>query len=159
MWRLTCRQRQQHQQPSERAWLYPCNQGWWFDWHRNTQNLQIIYPNLIQEAEYVTSKETVLSVYGLVKLIWGGKTMWISHHAVGVYQGTMLLFRVKGWKSSSMLSILSMFLEPIVPLQILKHTQGHTYTHICCKTSLRKHWGFMNSHQYVRHSLTLSTHV
>ncbi len=42
----------------------------------------------------------------------------VSYCDVGVCGGMMLLFRVSGLKSSSMLSMLSMFSEPIVPLQI-----------------------------------------
>ena len=50
----------------------------------------------------------------------------LPHRAVGVYGGTVLLFRVSGWKVSSGLSILSMFSEPIVPLHIHEnmHVKG-----------------------------------
>lgn len=47
----------------------------------------------------------------------------MSYCAVGVYAGMTLLFRVRGWNSSLMLSMLSMFLEPIVPLQPQNNTQ------------------------------------
>lgn len=56
----------------------------------------------------------------------------VSYRAVGTYGGMTLLFRVSGRKASSTLSMLSMFTEPIVPLQIHENTQE-------ARSALRKH--------------------
>ena len=61
-----------------------------------------------------------------------------SYRAIGMYGGMVFLSRVVGRMSASMLSMWSLFSEPIQPLQNHSKTWTHTHTHTRTRTHMCK---------------------